>query len=47
MAIDKVAMTARDLGFEVLGGVDCDTHGPAGNVEYLMHLRRNVLAAGG
>lgn len=38
-AIDDVRELALRTGFEVVGGVDCDTHGPAGNVEYLMHLR--------
>jgi 23S rRNA (cytidine1920-2'-O)/16S rRNA (cytidine1409-2'-O)-methyltransferase len=38
-AIEDVRELAVRTGFEVLGGVDCDTHGPAGNIEYLMHLR--------
>lgn len=35
-----IADARRDiaaLGFEVGEGVDCDTHGPRGNVEYLLH----------
>lgn len=38
-AIDRVAEEARTCGFTVQNGVDCETHGPSGNVEYLMHLR--------
>ena len=30
---------ARALGLEVLGGVDCETIGPMGNVEYLLWAR--------
>ena len=37
-AIERVRASARALGFVVRGGVDCDTHGPAGNVEYLLRL---------
>ncbi len=37
-AIDAVRDAARRVGFEVRGGVDCDTHGPNGNVEYLLWL---------
>ncbi len=43
-AIDRVAHDAASMGFEVLQGVDCDTHGPSGNVEYLMWLRNTSLA---
>lgn len=39
-AIQKVRDAAIECGFEVIVGEDCDTHGPAGNIEYLMHLRR-------
>lgn len=38
-AIARVEDELRALGFELLGGVDCETHGPAGNVEYLVHAR--------
>lgn len=37
-AIDRVGTEAASLGFEILGGIDCDTHGPSGNVEYLLWL---------
>lgn len=39
-AIQKVRDVAVDCGFEILDGEDCETHGPAGNIEYLMYLRR-------
>jgi len=38
-AIARVAGQAGADGFDVLGGVDCETHGPKGNVEYLLWLR--------
>jgi 23S rRNA (cytidine1920-2'-O)/16S rRNA (cytidine1409-2'-O)-methyltransferase len=38
-AIDAVREDAARIGLEVRGGVDCDTHGPNGNVEYLLWLR--------
>jgi 23S rRNA (cytidine1920-2'-O)/16S rRNA (cytidine1409-2'-O)-methyltransferase len=38
-AIARVEESARDLGFEVLGRIDCPVHGPKGNVEALVHLR--------
>ncbi len=38
-AIERVRAEARELGFDVVDGVDCDTHGPSGNVEYLLWLR--------
>lgn len=38
-AIARVEDELRALGFALLGGVDCETHGPAGNVEYLVHAR--------
>ena len=38
-AIRRVEGEARGLGFEVVRGVDCATHGPKGNVEYLLWLR--------
>jgi 23S rRNA (cytidine1920-2'-O)/16S rRNA (cytidine1409-2'-O)-methyltransferase len=37
-AIDRVADAARDLGFEVRGEIESPLRGPAGNVEYLLHL---------
>lgn len=39
-AIQKVRDAAEILGFKILAGEDCDTHGPSGNIEYLLHLRR-------
>jgi len=39
-AIQKVRDCAIELGFDILAGEDCDTHGPSGNVEYLLYLRR-------
>ena len=39
-AIQRVRDVATAGGFTVEDGVDCDTHGPSGNIEYLMHLRR-------
>jgi 23S rRNA (cytidine1920-2'-O)/16S rRNA (cytidine1409-2'-O)-methyltransferase len=39
-AIESVETFCRQLGLEVLGGVDSDTPGPKGNVEYLLWLRR-------
>jgi 23S rRNA (cytidine1920-2'-O)/16S rRNA (cytidine1409-2'-O)-methyltransferase len=42
-AIERVRAEATELGFEVVDGVDCDTHGPSGNVEYLLRLRVPVL----
>lgn len=44
-AIDAVRLDAVGLGLEVLGGVDCETHGPSGNVEYLLWLRRVSVPA--
>ena len=38
-AIARVTEEARALGLEVLGGVDCETIGPMGNVEYLLWAR--------
>ena len=35
----RVIEEARALGLEVLGGVDCETIGPMGNVEYLLWAR--------
>lgn len=36
--IAGVRAVAEDIGFTVDGGVDCETHGPSGNVEYLLKL---------
>lgn len=41
-AIQRVKDGAKEQGFEVIGGVDCDTHGPSGNIEYLLYLRRDA-----
>jgi 23S rRNA (cytidine1920-2'-O)/16S rRNA (cytidine1409-2'-O)-methyltransferase len=35
-AIDRLHALLQTLGFTGLQGVDCRTHGPAGNVEYLL-----------
>ncbi|MFT6399479.1 MAG: 23S rRNA (cytidine1920-2'-O)/16S rRNA (cytidine1409-2'-O)-methyltransferase [Bradymonadia bacterium] len=35
-AIDEVSEAVSAAGLRVDGGVDCDTHGPKGNVEYLL-----------
>lgn len=40
-AIQSVRDIATEWGFEILAGEDCDTHGPSGNIEYLLHLRRD------
>jgi 23S rRNA (cytidine1920-2'-O)/16S rRNA (cytidine1409-2'-O)-methyltransferase len=45
LAIDRVRDEVSACGFEVLGGVDCDTHGPMGNVEYLIHARLDAPPA--
>lgn len=37
--LDEVREVVTELGFEPVAGVDCDTHGPGGNIEYLMQLR--------
>lgn len=39
-AIDAVREASRRMGFDVVDGVDCQTHGPTGNVEYLLRLRQ-------
>ncbi len=41
-AIDDVIADAEELGLEFVDGVDCPVHGPAGNVEYLVCLRRRA-----
>ena len=38
-AIERVLEVARELGFEVLGGVDSPIRGPKGNLEHLVYLR--------
>lgn len=45
-AIQAVIDFAESTGFEMLDGTDCDTHGPSGNVEYLLHLRRRDQTSG-
>lgn len=42
--IEAVKDVAGRCGFEVVGGEDCDTHGPSGNVEYLLYLRRTAAS---
>jgi 23S rRNA (cytidine1920-2'-O)/16S rRNA (cytidine1409-2'-O)-methyltransferase len=37
-AVAKVVTAARELGFDVRGQVESPLRGPAGNVEYLLHL---------
>lgn len=39
-AIARVRDELEGLGWSLQGGVDCDTHGPKGNVEYLVHATR-------
>lgn len=39
-AIDEALAEATSLGLEVVAGIDCPVHGPAGNVEYLAWLQR-------
>jgi len=47
-AIDRVTACARDLGFDVLGGRDCDVPGArSGNVEYFLHIRRPTAVVEG
>jgi 23S rRNA (cytidine1920-2'-O)/16S rRNA (cytidine1409-2'-O)-methyltransferase len=38
-SIDTAREAAIGLGYEAVGGVDCATPGPMGNVEYLLWLR--------
>ncbi len=40
-AIDRVIEDAGALGLVFVDGIDCPIHGPAGNVEYLVWLRRD------
>lgn len=39
-AIEEALSGAADLGLEIVDGIDCPVHGPAGNIEYLVWLRR-------
>lgn len=39
-AIEDVVEMAKKLGLRYVDGLDCPVHGPAGNVEYLVWLRR-------
>lgn len=39
-AIQNVRDAAQTIGFKILDGEDCDTHGPSGNIEYLLYLKR-------
>ncbi len=39
-AVERVASAARHLGLEVLGEVASGLPGPAGNVEFFLHLRQ-------
>jgi len=36
--VDRVTAEARELGFAVRGEIQSPLRGPAGNVEYLLHL---------
>ncbi len=42
-AIEQVTARAEALGLTRQAGIDCPVHGPAGNVEYLIWLRRIPL----
>ena len=39
-AIESTLQAACALGLEVVAGIDCPVHGPAGNIEYLAWLKR-------
>lgn len=39
-AIEDIVAVAESLGMERVAGIDCPVHGPAGNIEYLVWLRR-------
>lgn len=41
-AVDRVATVAVELGLEVRGQVASSLPGPQGNVEFFLHLRRNL-----
>lgn len=43
--IDAVKSCAERCGFSVVAGEDCDTHGPSGNVEYLLYLRKTAASS--
>ena len=45
-AIEEAIAAAEALGFERVDGIDCPVHGPAGNVEYLVWLKRVSAPAG-
>jgi 23S rRNA (cytidine1920-2'-O)/16S rRNA (cytidine1409-2'-O)-methyltransferase len=45
-AIEEAVAAAEALGFARVDGIDCPVHGPAGNVEYLVWLRRVPGASG-
>jgi 23S rRNA (cytidine1920-2'-O)/16S rRNA (cytidine1409-2'-O)-methyltransferase len=45
-ALADVAGTARDLGLSLVGAAASPLPGPAGNVEYFLHLRRDGTDAG-
>jgi 23S rRNA (cytidine1920-2'-O)/16S rRNA (cytidine1409-2'-O)-methyltransferase len=37
-AVDRIAAFASSIGFEVRGEIESPLRGPAGNVEFLLHL---------
>ena len=41
-AIEKIESVCAELGLEVLGRIDSPVHGPAGNVEALLRVRRSA-----
>lgn len=41
-AIDRIISSANDLGLSFVKGLDSPVHGPAGNIEYLVWLRRTA-----
>lgn len=43
-AIRESVESIAALGFTIVDGTDCDTHGPGGNVEYLLHAQRSRAA---
>lgn len=43
-AIDDAIAVAATLGLAFEAGIDCPVHGPAGNIEYLVWLRRTEPA---
>jgi 23S rRNA (cytidine1920-2'-O)/16S rRNA (cytidine1409-2'-O)-methyltransferase len=38
VAVDRITAFARQVGFDVRGEIESPLRGPAGNVEYLLHL---------